>query len=61
MKPATMIYAAAEEPRYYTLSLIKDEPLNPLIYGAVICAHREVKWERFDALECHHFEISSYY
>lgn len=61
MKSATMIYATAEAPRYYTLSLIKDDPLNLLIYKAVICAHREVKWEHFYTLECHHFEISSHY
>lgn len=41
--PATRIYAAAEVPRYYTLSLIKDDPLNPLIYGAVIGAHHQAK------------------
>lgn len=56
-----MIYATAEASWYYTLSLIKDDPLNLLIYGAVICAHREVKWEHFYTLECHHFEISSHY
>lgn len=61
MKSATMIYAAAEAPRYYTLSTIKDDPLNLLIYESVICAHHEVKWEHFYTLDCHHFEISLHY